>query len=88
MGLFTYTLSSGSLTISQSDYAMFVSVQCDSSTGGCNVIGNLPFKGLASTSVALGAGQGVTISAMSPTAPLDGITITWVSGTVDVIIGF
>jgi hypothetical protein len=50
-------------------------------------LGNLPFKGLPPSAVSLGAGQGINISALSPASPLDGITITWTSGTVDIIIG-
>jgi len=87
MRFFTKTLTSGSLSIAISDGAMFVSVQCDSSTGSATILGNLPFKGLSPTAVSLSAGQGVNISALSPASPLDGITITWVAGSVDVLIG-
>lgn len=87
MRFYTTTLTSGSITININDGAMFVSVQSDPTSGSATVIGNLPFKGLAPTSVSLSAGQGVNISALSPASPLDGITITWVSGSVDVIIG-
>jgi hypothetical protein len=51
-------------------------------------VGNLPFKGLLPTTVNLSAGQGINLSAMSPASPLDGITITYGSGSVDVLIGF
>ena len=87
MRFFTRTLTSGSLAISITDGAMFVSVQCDSSTGSATILGNLPFKGQSPTAVTLTAGQGVNISALSPASPLDGITITWVAGSVDVLIG-
>jgi hypothetical protein len=88
MNFFTYTLTSGSLSIASSDGAMFVSIQCDSSTGSCSVVGSIPFKGLPPNAVTLTAGQGVNISAMSPASPLDGITITWIAGSVDVLVGF
>jgi len=88
MRFFTYTLTSGSITIDSMDGAMFVSVQCDSTTGSCQVSGNIPFKNLTPNAVTLGAGQGVNISALSPASPLDGLTIAWVSGSVDVLIGF
>lgn len=88
MRFWTYTLSSGSLTISALDGAMFVSLQCDSTSGSCTVNGNIPFKGLNSSSVTLSAGNGINISALSPQSPLDGITITWISGSVDIIVGF
>jgi hypothetical protein len=88
MRFFTYSLTSGSITINSTDSAMFVSVQCDTSSGGCTVAGNFPFKNLTSTAVSLGAGQGINLSALTSQNPLDGLTITWVSGTVDVVIGF
>lgn len=89
MRFFTTTLTDSTpLTISATDSAMFVSVQTDSTSGGANILGNLPFKGVASTSVALGVGQGVNLSALSVASPLDGITITRTSGSVDVVIGF
>jgi hypothetical protein len=37
--------------------------------------------------VTLGAGQGVNLSTTSPNSPLDGLTITWISGSVDILIG-
>ena len=88
MRFWTYTLTSGSLTISATDGAMFVSIQCDNSTGACTVQGNIPFKGVNPTAVPLGAGQGVNISALSPASPLDGITITWSAGNIDILVGF
>jgi hypothetical protein len=88
MRFFTTTLTSGSLAISSVDGAMFVSVVTDSTSGSATVSGNFPFKGLTSTAVPLGAGQGINISALSPASPLDGITITWTGGTVDILVGF
>ena len=88
MRFWTYTLSTGSLSIGLIDGAMFLSVQCDATSGSCSVIGNIPFKGVSATAVTLTAGQGVNISALSPASTLDGITITWIAGTVDILIGF
>ena len=88
MRFWTYTLTSGSLQISQTDYAMFLSIQCDSTTGSCSILGNIPFKGLSPNAVTLTAGQGVNLSTLSPTSPLDGITITWIAGSVDILVGF
>jgi len=89
MRFFTYTLTSaGSITINQNDGAMFLSVQSGASTGSCTVLGNLPFKNLTPQTVTLSAGQGINLSAISPASPLDGITITWGFGIVDVLIGF
>ena len=87
MKFWTYTLSSGSLSIDAMDGAMFVSIQT-SSTGGCNVTGGIAFKGLPSNPVALSAGGGVNFEAKSPASPLDGLTVDWSAGTVDIVIGF
>jgi len=86
MRVFTYTLTSGSITISQTDGVMFLSVQCATSSS-CTVLGNLPFKNLTPATVTLSAGQGINLNAITPVSPLDGITITWASGSVDVLIG-
>ncbi len=88
MRFWTYTLTGGSLQVNQSDYAMFISVQCDAVSGSCTIQGNIPFKGINPTSVAITAGQGVNLSTLTPASPLDGLTITHVSGNVDIVIGF
>jgi hypothetical protein len=91
MRFFTYKLTSSTppiIQISQTDGVMFLSVQSGASTGSCTVLGNLPFKGLAPQTVDISASQGINLSAISPASPLDGITITWGSGVVDVLIGF
>ena len=88
MTFFTYTLSSGSLVIDANDYAFFVSIQTDPASGNVTVLGGIPFKGIPSSAVTLSLGQGVNFAASSPASPLSGITITWVAGTIDIIIGF
>ena len=88
MRFWTYTLTSGSLSINELDGAMFVSVQCDVVSASCEVVGSIPFKGLNPKAVTLTAGQGINISALSPASTLDGITITHVSGNIDILIGF
>jgi hypothetical protein len=88
MRYWTYTLSSGSLVINAVDGASFVSLQCDSSSGSCSVLGNIPFKGVNPNAVTLTTGQGVNLSSSSPQSPLDGITITWIAGTIDIVVGF
>ena len=86
MTFYTTTLSSGSLQIDSADGAMQVSIEPNSSSS-CTVLGSLPFKGLTPLPILLDSNQVLTISAMSPSSPLNGLTITWVSGTVDIIIG-
>jgi hypothetical protein len=88
MRFFTTTLTSGTLSISAIDGAMFVSIQTDSTSGSASVLGNIPFKQVNPSAVTLGAGQGVNLSALSPASPLDGVTITWLAGSVDVVVGF
>ena len=88
MRFWTKTLTTGSLTISQIDGAMFVSIQCDTTSSSCSVVGNIPFKGVQPDAVTLATGQGINISALSPISPLDGITITQLTGTIDILIGF
>lgn len=88
MRFWTYTLSSGSLSIDFNDGALFVSLQSDNINGQCNVQGNIPFKGLNAQPISITAGQGINLAAQSPASPLDGITITWVAGTVDIVVGF
>jgi hypothetical protein len=87
MRFFTFTLTSGTLSISQNDGAMFLSVQCSDSSS-CTIAGNQPFKNLTSTAVTLSSGQGINLSAVSPASPLDGITVTYSSGSIDILVGF
>lgn len=88
MRFWTFTLTSGTLQISDIDGANFLSLQCDTTSGKCTVRGGIPFKGVQPTAVGLNEGQGANFSALSPASPLDGITITWVVGSIDIIIGF
>ena len=80
-------LSSGSLVLNREDGAQVVSIQ-SRANGQCLFTGNLPFKGVLPTPVALSAGDVFNYAASSPASPLDGITITNVSGDVDIVIGF
>lgn len=88
MTFWTYTLSSGSLTINARDFAYFLSLQADNTSGACTVLGGIPFKGINSSVVNITAGQGINLSALSTSSPLSGITITWVAGTIDIVVGF
>jgi len=86
MRFYTTTLSTGTLELFAADGAQMISIEPNSSSS-CTVLGNLPFKGLSSTAITLDANQVLTISAQSPASPLDGLTITWISGTIDIIVG-
>jgi hypothetical protein len=85
MRYFTYTLTTGSIYIQNTDGASFLSIQCGASDS-CTLQGNLSFKGLSSNAVSIGNNQGISL-ASPPTSSLDGITITHVSGNVDILIG-
>lgn len=89
MNTFTTKLTSaGSIVFNQADGAQSVSVQCSSAGGSCTFLGSFPFKGLTPQAITFSNGEGVTINNNdNPTVALDGITITWVSGTVNVVVG-
>lgn len=86
MTFYTTTLSSGSLELLTADGAQMVSIEPNSESS-CTVLGSLPFKGSNPNAITLDANQVLTISSSSPSSPLNGITITWVSGTIDIIVG-
>lgn len=84
MRLFTYTLSSGSLQINDTDGVLSLTIKANSSSA-CQILGNIIFKGLNSSTNLIENGNSVTLTTTA-NSPLDGITITWVSGTVDILI--
>jgi hypothetical protein len=87
MQIYTTTLTSASLVLSRADGAQVISIQCK--TGGEALFtGSLPFLGVQPTPITLTAGQVFNYSASSPSSPLDGITITWVAGDIDIVVGF
>ena len=88
MRFWTYTLTTGTVTINTNDSVMFLSVQCDAVSGSCSVLGAIPFKGVAPNAVTLTAGGGINVSAISPASPIDGIVITHIAGNVDLLIGY
>lgn len=87
MQFYTTTLNNGDvLTIDRADGAQQVSIEANT-TSSATFLGNLPFKGQSPTAVVIDAKQILTVTSNTPTSPLDGITITCTSGTVDIIIG-
>lgn len=82
----TRTLTSGSLTISGSNGASLVSIQAASSSS-CTVQGSVGFQGQASSPLTVQDGQIFTVASQNSQNTIDGLTITWVSGTIDVVIG-
>lgn len=87
MRYFTKELASGVLSINAVDGVQIISIQANL-TSSCTIAGNFPFQGNPSTAITLSNGEGLTISANVPSSPIDGVTITWVSGTIDVVLGF
>lgn len=84
--LHTQVLSSGSITIEYPDGVTSFTVQANSNSA-CTITGNISYKGVTSMPVVLENGESFTKE--SPTnTPIDGVTITWVSGTVDLLISF
>ena len=89
MTFFTTTLTSGSLVLNSSDGASFVSIQTDVTSGGtCTIEGGIPFKGVSPTPVTISLGQGLNLSSSSSASALNGITITWVAGIIEIVVGF
>ena len=86
MRIFTYTLSTGSLSINTQDGVTQLSVEANQGSE-CTVEGNFPFKGLTSGPIVLEGGQSITLMTYSSSSPLDGVVITHVSGTIDSLIG-
>lgn len=89
MQFFTTTLTSGSLTINAIDGVLNLSVRGNPDTSGAfSVSGSYTFKGIPSTPIQIDTGAGVNYYVISPSSPIDGITITHISGNVDVTLGF
>ena len=78
--------SSQTITINKSDGVMSLSVQAAPAGGVFNFLGSFPFQGVAGETLVLSNGEGVNLIANSSATPLTDITITWVSGVVNVVI--
>ncbi len=86
MRFFTYTLSSGSLIIDSSLGAMQISVQPNESSS-CSISGDLPFNELQPNAITRASGETFTLVSNFAVSPLSGITITRLTGTIDIVIG-
>ena len=87
MNFFTSTLTSGSISITTVNGVSEISL-APKDNSSCEVIGNMTFNGYSSTPIMVKSGETLVVSASSPSSPIDGFTITWVSGGIDVIMGF
>jgi len=87
MNFFTSTLVSGEINITTADGVSQISI-APQANSSCEVVGNMTFNGYTSTPVEISSGETLVVSSSSPSSPIDGVTITWVSGGIDVIMGF
>lgn len=87
MKFFTTSLTSGTFVVAAAQGASLLSIQPQDSSS-CTVLGGIPFNGLQPSAIAVSNNNALTLTSASPNSPLDGITITWTAGTVDIIIGY
>ena len=74
------------ITINRSDNVLGLSVQASTSGGSFTFLGNYSFQGASGEVITLTDGEGINLYSTTPASPLSFITITWVSGTVNVLI--
>ena len=86
MIFFTNTIISGSLTINRADGVSEISITPQTASS-CTVVGTMTFQGIDSAPITV-SGETFVVSASSPQSTIDGLTITWVSGGIDVLMGF
>jgi hypothetical protein len=86
MQIHTRTLNAGeTLEITRNLGVYSLSYLTNSSSSG-TIIGSLSINGVPSSSVVQEANQGATFTSGSVTSPLEGITLSCVSGTMDIIL--
>lgn len=76
------------ITINEEDGVQSISVMADPTGGQFSILGNIPFKGIVPQQITLSDSTGVTLVANNPQNVVSGLTITWVSGIVQVVIGW
>lgn len=84
--IFTYTINSGSLVLSESDKVQRVSVIC--SSGQVSILGSSKFQGNNSQEIFIAQGQGVTLTTQNFENIISGVTINASAGVADVIISY
>jgi hypothetical protein len=86
MQIHTRSLSAGqSLTLTASMLVLQMSVMVNPASSG-TVVGDLTVGGVASTSIPMDVGQGFSITTPIPNNPIIGITISCVTGTMDIML--
>lgn len=76
------------ITLTETDGVLALSVQADTSGGSFTFLGSQAFQGIPSEALTLTDGEGVNLVANNPTTPIKDVVITWVSGTVNVLISY
>ena len=76
------------ITITQADGVLALSVQADTSGGSFTFLGSQSFQGIASEALTLTDGEGVNLTSSNPTVPITDVEIVWVSGVVNVLISY
>jgi hypothetical protein len=87
MKFFTTSLTSGTFVVAAAQGASLLSIQPQDSSS-CTVLGGIAFNGLQPSAITISNNNALTLTSASPNSPLDGITVTWTAGTVDIIVGY
>lgn len=87
MKFFTTSLTSGTFLVSADQGASLLSIQ-PKDASSCTILGGIPFNGVQPSIITLSNSNALTLTSASPNSPLDGITIEWTGGTVDIIVGY
>jgi hypothetical protein len=87
MKFFTTTLTTGTFVVAASQGASLLSVQPQDSSS-CTILGGIAFNGIQPSAISVSNNNALTLTSSSPSSPLDGITITWTAGTIDIIVGY
>jgi hypothetical protein len=76
------------ITLTESDGVMALSVQADTTGGSFSFLGSQSFQGIPSEALTLSDGEGVNLVANNPTSPITDVVITWLGGIVNVLISY
>ena len=87
MKFFTTSLTSGTFVVAASQGASLLSIQPQDSSS-CTVLGGIAFNGLQPSAITISNNNSLSLTSSSPSSPLDGITVTWTAGTIDIIVGY
>ena len=87
MKFFTTSLTSGTFLVDSSSGASLLSIQPQDSSS-CDVLGGIAFNGIQPSAISISNNNALTLTSSSPSSPIDGITVTWTAGTIDIIVGY